>query len=162
MTDIQAGLGLSQLARLDAMLERRRAIAARYDRLLADLAVTRPWRDPQATSSWHLYVVGLPDAVDRRAVFEAMQAEGVGVQVHYIPVHTQPDYQAQGFRRGDYPVAEAYYARSFSLPIFPDLTQAEQDHVVAALRRGLHVALSGGAKAEIRRPKPFATTDRVL
>jgi len=142
MTDIQAALGISQLARLDAMLERRRAIASRYDRLLADLTATRPWRDPLTNSSWHLYVVGLPEDLDRRAVFDAMHARGIGVQVHYIPVHTQPYYQALGFRRGDYPVAERYYARSFSLPIFPGLTDEDQDHVVEALAESLDEATS--------------------
>ena len=142
MSDIQAALGVSQLTRLDAMLDRRRSLAARYDRLLADLPVTRPWQDPQTNSSWHLYVVGLPPELDRRKVFEAMQAQGVGVQLHYIPVHTQPYYQALGVRRGDYPATESYSARSFSLPIFPDLTEAEQDHVVETLRRVLDVEMS--------------------
>jgi UDP-4-amino-4,6-dideoxy-N-acetyl-beta-L-altrosamine transaminase len=159
MTDIQAALGLSQLARLDAMLDRRRRLAARYDRLLADLPVLQPWQDPQTNSSWHLYVVGLPEHLDRRGVFEAMHARGVGVQVHYIPVHTQPYYQALGFRRGDYPVAERYYARSFSLPIFPDLTDDDQDRVVEALQRSLALAASGlrhdrHADAALAGPQP--------
>jgi UDP-4-amino-4,6-dideoxy-N-acetyl-beta-L-altrosamine transaminase len=151
MTDIQAALGLSQLKRLDAMLDRRRALAARYDRLLADLPVTRPWRDPDGTSSWHLYVIGLPEQLDRRAVFDAMHARGVGVQVHYIPVHTQPYYQALGFRQGDYPVAETYYARSFSLPLFPDLTQDAQDRVVAALKQSLDDDKFGQDQAPLQR-----------
>jgi len=149
MTDIQAALGLSQLSRLDKMLERRRGLAARYDRLLADIPVTRPWQDPLTTSSWHLYVIGLPTDLDRRAVFEAMHAQGVGVQVHYIPVHTQPYYQALGFRGGDYPSSERYYARSFSLPVFPDLTREEQDHVVDALKRSLEGAITKAKHAEL-------------
>ena len=137
MTDIQAALGVSQLARLDQMLERRRHLAARYDQLLSDLPVTRPWQHPDTLSSWHLYVVAMPDQLDRREVFEAMQAQGVGVQVHYIPVHTQPYHRAMGFNVGDFPVAERYYKSAFSLPLFPDLSDGEQYQVVEALRKAL-------------------------
>jgi UDP-4-amino-4,6-dideoxy-N-acetyl-beta-L-altrosamine transaminase len=138
MTEIHAALGLSQLQRLPAFLERRRQLAARYDRLLAGMAgVTPPWQSPDTLSSWHLYIVRLDPRIDRARVFGAMQAAGIGVQVLYIPVHTQPYYRAMGFALGDFPEAEAFYASSFTLPIFPDLTDAEQDRVVTVLAEAI-------------------------
>ena len=136
MTELQAALGLSQLDRLDAFVARRNALADRYDALLGDLPVARPGRRPGVLSAFHLYVVRV-DPARRRAVFEGLRARGIGVQVHYIPVHTQPYYQALGFRPGDFPGAEAWYAAAISLPLFPDLTEADQDAVVAALKAEL-------------------------
>lgn len=149
MTDFQAALGQSQFGRLDAFLAARRAIAARYDEALCGLDVVCPAQSSDALSSWHLYVVQV--AGDRRrAVFEAMQARGIGVQVLYIPVHRQPYYEALGFSAGDFPVAEDYYARSFTLPIFPALTQAQQGQVVDALAASLaEVGAKAGSKADV-------------
>lgn len=135
MTDLQAALGRSQLARLDGFLARRRELARRYDRLLAVLPLARPPLDEE--SSWHLYAVRLRDAARRRPVFEALRAAGIGVNVHYIPVHLQPDYRRLGFGPGDYPVAEAYYAGALSLPLHARLTDTEQDYIVAALGNAL-------------------------
>ncbi len=141
MTDIQAALGLSQLARLDDYVAARRRLADRYDHLLAGLPLKTPWRDSQAGSAWHLYVIRLEDAAlaspGRRAVFEHLRAAGIGVNVHYIPVHLQPDYRRLGFAPGDFPVAEDYYARAITLPLYPGLSDAEQDRVVAVLREAL-------------------------
>lgn len=141
MTDIQAALGLSQLARLDDYVAARRRLADRYDHLLAGLPLQTPWRDAQAGSAWHLYVIRLEDAAlarpGRRAVFEHLRAAGIGVNVHYIPVHLQPDYRRLGFAPGDFPVAEDYYARTITLPLYPGLSDAEQDRVVAELTEAL-------------------------
>ena len=140
MTDIQAALGLSQLGRLEAFVRRRHELAARYDCLLRDLDLVRPWQHPDAESAWHLYVVRLsgPDGGRRRArVFRALRDEGIGVNVHYIPVHTQPHYRRLGFQSGNYPNAEDYYSGSITLPLHPGLTEAEQDRVVEALARAL-------------------------
>ncbi|MFN3303982.1 MAG: UDP-4-amino-4,6-dideoxy-N-acetyl-beta-L-altrosamine transaminase [Roseateles sp.] len=134
MTELQAALGRSQLRRLPAMQARREALAARYDCILRELPLRLPPRRDGAQSAWHLYAVELEDAVRRRAVFEALRAQGIGVQVHYIPIHTQPYYRALGFRPGDFPAAEDYYARTISLPLFPAMTEADQDRVAAALR----------------------------
>ncbi len=136
LTEMQAALGLAQLPRLDAFLTRRRAIADRYDALLKGLPVRVPARREGALSAWHLYIVRV-EAARRRAVFEHMRAAGFGVQVLYIPVHTQPFYRAKGFKTGDFPVAEDYYARSFTLPIHPTLSDDEQESVVAALAEAL-------------------------
>ena len=135
LTDIQAALGHSQLQRLDDYVARRQHLATRYDRMLAALPLRLPYRDPAHRSALHLYPVQVPG--DRRRVFDALRQAGIGVNVHYIPVHTQPDYARFGFQRGDFPVAEAYYERAISLPLYPLLTEAEQDQVVAALRDAL-------------------------
>lgn len=133
LTDMQAVLGLSQLQRLGDYVERRHAIARRYDAQLAGLPLTLPYQLPASHSALHLYPVQLDDPSRRRQVFEAMRAAGVGVNVHYIPVHLQPYYRRLGHAPGDYPQAEAYYARALSLPMFPTLEQASQDHVINAL-----------------------------
>ncbi len=135
MTDMQAALGLSQLGRLEHFLARRRSLARRYHSLLADLPVNRP--TPDEDSAWHLFAVRLHDAARRRQVFERMRAAGIGVNVHYIPVHLQPYYRRRGFKPGDFPNAEAYYAGALSLPLHARLTEAEQDRVVASLREAL-------------------------
>lgn len=140
MTELQAALGRSQLTRLGAMQARRAALAARYDTLLADLPLQLPPRRPDADSAWHLYVVELDETrtgASRREVFDALRQAGIGANVHYIPIHTQPFYAARGFRRGDFPAAERYYARALSLPLFPGMTEAEQDRVVQVLGQAL-------------------------
>jgi len=140
MTDLQAALGLSQMHRLDDYVTRRHALAARYDALLADLPVTRPWQHPDSYSGLHLYVVrvdGGGEGARRRKVFEGLRSRGIGVNVHYIPVHTQPYYRTLGFAPGDFPAAEAYYAEAISLPMYPTLSESEQDRVVQALREAL-------------------------
>ncbi len=133
MTDMQAALGLSQLARLDDYVERRHAIAQRYDAALRDQALQLPWRDPCDRSALHLYPVQVLAPRGRRAVFDAMRAAGIGVNVHYIPVHLQPDYRRLGHAAGDFPQAEAYYARALSLPMFPTLDGAAQQRVIDTL-----------------------------
>lgn len=135
MTDMQAALGASQLRRLDAFVAARRRLAARYDALLADSGLILPWQHAQARSSYHLYPVQVPHAAMRRAVFDGLRAAGIGVQVHYIPVHLQPYYRRLGFREGDFPAAEAYYRRAISLPMYAALTDAQQDFVVERLLR---------------------------
>ena len=140
ITDIQAALGCSQLARIDDYVQRRHRLAARYDELLAGLPVIVPARSADAHSALHLYPIQVDVARcgrGRREVFDALRQAGIGVNVHYIPVHTQPYYRRMGFRPGDFPRAEAYYAQAISLPMFATLSDAQQDEVVAALRRAL-------------------------
>lgn len=136
MTDLQAALGLSQMQRLDAFIAKRHAIARRYDGLLADLAVTTPWQHPDSYSGLHLYVIRLKLNEIRkthREVFETLREAGIGVNLHYIPVHRQPYYEGLGFRAGHCPMAEQYYAEAISLPMYPGLTKTQQDQVVSAL-----------------------------
>lgn len=137
MTDIHAALGISQLQRLGEYISRRRQIAGRYDALLAESDIGLPWRHPDAESAFHLYIVRLGeyrDLVRRREVFDRLRSAGIASQVHYIPVHLQPYYRNLGFKTGDFPEAERYYCEALTLPIFPRLTDVEQDHVIATLR----------------------------
>jgi dTDP-4-amino-4,6-dideoxygalactose transaminase len=136
MTDLQAALGASQMRRLDAFLARRRQLVARYRQALCGLPVQLPAEGVDAESAWHLFVVRVA-AERRRAVFEALRAADIGVNVHYIPVHLQPDYQRLGFARGQFPHAEQYYQEAITLPLHAALTDAQQDHVVAALAQAL-------------------------
>ena len=137
MTDIQAALGLSQLGRLDQYVKTRHAIVARYEEMLSDFPIALPVRRSGRYSALHLYAVLVPDPTSRWTIFQSMREAGVGVNVHYIPVHTQPYYRQLGFNLGDFPKAEEYYARTISLPIYPTLTQSEQDNVVSALKRAI-------------------------
>lgn len=136
MTDLQAALGLSQMCRLDDFVSKRHAFAQRYNRLFADLPVVTPWQHQDGYSGLHLYIVRLKlDQIRKthRQVFESLKEANIGVNLHYIPVHTQPYYEAMGFKHGDYPEAERYYAEAISLPLFPTMTEVQQDRVVAVL-----------------------------
>jgi dTDP-4-amino-4,6-dideoxygalactose transaminase len=140
MTDIQAALGASQMTRLAQFVDTRHRLAARYNQLLGGLPITLPWQHPDGRSALHLYPIRLrPNEIGRtrREVFEALRADGIGVNVHYIPVHTQPYYRDLGFRPGDFPESEAYYAEAISIPLYATLTEAGQDKVVAAIRRAV-------------------------
>jgi len=137
LTDIAAALGESQLACLEEYVERRRALAERYDRLLDGLPCRSLARTPDAESAWHLYVVRLDEPHRRRSAFEALRAREIGVNVHYIPVPAQPDFARLGFDMADFPGAAAYYAGALSLPLYPGLSDYDQDAVVAALREVL-------------------------
>lgn len=140
MTDLQAALGGSQLERLDRYVQRRHELAQRYNQLLQPLPVTIPWQHPDSYSGLHLYVIRLQldrIAKSHRQVFEALRAAGIGVNLHYIPVHTQPYYRQRGFNHGDFPEAERYYAEAISLPLFATMTEQQQDQVVAALVEAL-------------------------
>jgi UDP-4-amino-4,6-dideoxy-N-acetyl-beta-L-altrosamine transaminase len=137
LSDIQAALGYSQIQRLGDYVARRQHFAERYDRLLADISVLTPYRDPNHHSALHLYPIQLRDGEVRRHAFQALRDAGFGVNVHYIPVHTQPDFQRFGFKSGDFPVAESYYSRAISLPLFPKLTESQQDEVCVTLRNTL-------------------------
>lgn len=140
MTEIQAALGSSQATRLDQYVARRHTLAQRYDELLAKMPLTRPWQHPDSYSGLHLYVIRLQlDRINKshRQVFESLREQGIGVNLHYIPVHTQPHYQRLGFNTGDFPEAESYYAEAISLPMFQTMSESQQDMVVAALYEAL-------------------------
>ncbi len=140
MTELQAALGISQVGRLDQYVARRHELARRYDELLQELPVITPWQHPDSYSGFHLYVIRLRlDLIARshREVFEALRNRGIGVNLHYIPVHIQPFYQAMGFERDDFPESMRYYGEAISLPLFPLLTDQQQVEVVAALKEAL-------------------------
>ncbi len=136
MTDIHAALGLSQMTRIDEFVSARHKVARRYDALLAELDVVRPWQHPDTWSALHLYVVRIASNCrygSHKIVFERLRANGIGVNLHYIPVYRQPYYEAIGFRREDFPNSELYYEEAISLPIFPAITEAEQNWVIEVL-----------------------------
>jgi UDP-4-amino-4,6-dideoxy-N-acetyl-beta-L-altrosamine transaminase len=140
MTDIQAALGISQMNRLDEYVSRRHRISERYLRLLQGLTISFQEQSPEAYSAYHLFVIRLDLArisLTHRQVFDSMRDQGIGVNLHYIPVHTQPYYHKMGFNRGDFPESEQYYAEAISLPMYAGLTDGEQDQVVEALKKSL-------------------------
>jgi UDP-4-amino-4,6-dideoxy-N-acetyl-beta-L-altrosamine transaminase len=138
MTDIQAALGHSQMSRLDAFVAKRHALVERYNQKLAALPVTLPFQHPDSWSAYHLYIIRLQTGKLKQShaeIFEGLRQAGIGVNLHYIPVHLQPYYQQLGFRAGDFPEAEKYYREAISLPLYPDLTETQQDMVVSALEK---------------------------
>ena len=126
MTELQGALGVSQMANLDTFVARRHQLANRYDTLLAELPIILPFRNPKNYSGLHLYPIQIkPESGrTRKQVFDSLRAQNIGVNVHYIPVHTQPYYAKLGFKQGDFPHAESYYAQAISLPLYYDLTEA--------------------------------------
>lgn len=137
MTDIQAALGASQMTRLDAFVARRRELAARYDELLRELPLVTPHVIEGANPSWHIYVVHMMlDQIGKtkQQIFEEMREHGIVLNLHYIPVHRQPYYENMGFRQGDFPESEKYYEEAFTLPLYYDLTNDEQDEIIRAFR----------------------------
>jgi UDP-4-amino-4,6-dideoxy-N-acetyl-beta-L-altrosamine transaminase len=136
MTDIQAALGVSQMRQLDEFVEQRHVISRGYENLLKDASVKLPWVHPDTYSALHLYIVRLSAGdlkISRREVFERMRSEGIGVNLHYIPVYRQPYYERMGFKTEEFPEAELYYAEAITLPIFPGLTSEQQADVVRRL-----------------------------
>jgi len=142
LTDIQAALGISQLSRVDAFVNRRREIADFYDAKLINLPLSLPKRYSGSQSSWHLYVIRLQlDVIQlsKKKIFEMLWDNSVPVNVHYIPVHTQPYYQSKGFKVGSFPNSEKHYQEALSLPIHCNLEDDELEHIVTAIRETLNV-----------------------
>lgn len=138
MSDIHAALGVQQLKKLDWFIEQRQRIVNRYYKALKELPITTLEQKNYGKSSWHLFVIQLPKA-KRKQVFEFMRKHEIYVQVHYIPIHTQPYYQSLGFAVGDFPNCEKYYETCLSIPIYPTLTDDQQVYVVELLARALNV-----------------------
>lgn len=137
LTDIQAALGISQMTRIDDFIRRRHEIAGRYDRELSSIPILAPWQSPDIYSSYHLYVIRVSAASGgktQRQAYDELQAKGVNVNLHYIPVYRQPYFQAMGFERGYCPEAEAYFTQALSIPMYPTLTDDEQGHVISVLQ----------------------------
>ena len=140
MTELQAALGVTQMQRLDQYVARRHQLARRYDDLLTGLPVTAPWQHADSYSGLHLYVIRLQlDKIQKthRQVFEALRELGIGVNLHYIPVHTQPFYERMGFKPGDFPQSQTYYQEAISIPMFQTMTDEQQDEVIVALRQAV-------------------------
>ena len=140
LTDLQAALGNSQMQRLDDYVSKRHVIAERYNTLLTDLPVERPWQDPDNYSSYHLYVIRLKlEEINKtqREVFEKLRESGIGVNLHYIPIYRQPYYEHLDIDKSAYPEAEQYYSEVISLPIYPSLSHQQQDEVVSYLKAAI-------------------------
>jgi len=139
LTDLQAALGLSQLAKADRFLRRRREIADRYFEAFRDMPeISLQVRHDDRESAWHLFIIRLNTGclrVDRRQVFEALKAENIGVNVHYIPVYLQPYYRDLGYSEGDCPRAEELYSDMMTLPLFPSMTEQDVSDVIEAVNK---------------------------
>lgn len=137
MTDMQAALGVSQMQRLNEYVTKRHELAKRYNEMLKDLTITLPWQSEDSYSGLHLYVIRLQlDKISKThlEVFNGMREAGILVNLHYIPVHLQPYYQEIGFKEGQFPKAEEYYKEAISLPMFPTMTEEQQNQVVSTLK----------------------------
>lgn len=140
MTELQAALGVSQMERLDQYIARRHQLAARYNEQLSTLPITLPWQHADSYSGLHLYVIRLQlekIAKTHRQVFESLREQGIGVNLHYIPVHTQPYYARMGFKPEEFPEAQSYYREAISIPMFQTMTSDQQDAVIASLQKAI-------------------------
>jgi len=136
LSDLHAALGISQLAKLPDFIASRTEQAHFYQQQLHNLPITLPQVPEFTRSAWHLYVIEL-EKHDRKAIYNALKQRNVGVNVHYIPIHTHPHYQQLGFQWGQFPNAENYYNVALTLPLFPSMSKAQQMHVVTSLREVL-------------------------
>lgn len=142
MTDVQAALGLSQMARLDEFVLHRQAIARHYDQALADLSLKTPWQHADSYSSYHLYSIRLKlveGEQTQRNTYDELRAQGILVNLHYIPVYRQPYYEVMGFKEGYCPEAEQYFREALSIPMYPAMSDAQVDEVTRRLREALDV-----------------------
>lgn len=139
MTDIHAALGVSQLERIDEYVDKRNKLAEIYTNQLKYLKLMLPEVKKGIKSSWHLYIIQLTDEAEiaREVLFKKLRNEGIGVNVHYIPVHLQPYYQGLGFRAGDFPIAEKYYSRAVTIPLYPQLNESAQAKIIRVLKEFL-------------------------
>jgi dTDP-4-amino-4,6-dideoxygalactose transaminase len=140
MTELQAALGVSQMKRLDEFIAKRHILQERYDSLLSSLPIIKPYQDKDSYSALHLYPIQIDLGKankSRQQVFNELRENGVGVNVHYIPIHMQPYYAQLGFKEGHFPISEMYYKRAISIPIFSSMSLSQQDEVVSAIKKVL-------------------------
>ena len=140
MTDMQAALGCSQMDSLDEFVARRRYLVKRYNEKLKNLPLRTPYQDEATNPSWHIYIIRVDFTkvvLSKQEIFARMRDRGIVLNLHYIPVHTQPYYQKLGFQKGDFPVSEKYYEEAITLPLYYDLTDEQQDEVIEALKEVL-------------------------
>lgn len=140
MTDMQAALGCSQMDSLDEFVARRRYLVKRYNEKLKNLPLRTPYQDEATNPSWHIYIIRVDFTkvkLSKKEIFARMRDRGIVLNLHYIPVHTQPYYRKLGFQKGDFPVSEKYYEEAITLPLYYDLTDEQQDEVIEALKEVL-------------------------
>lgn len=137
MTELQAALGVSQMHRVEEFVRRRHELAHKYHSELSDLPLVLPWQHPDSYSGMHLFIIRLKldeRSKSHREVFDQLRERGIGVNLHYIPIHMQPYYASMGFRVGDFPEAERYYQEAISIPLYHSMTDEQQAEVIRALR----------------------------
>ncbi len=142
LTDFQCALGLSQLKKIDKFIKRRREIVAKYNKAFKDIqGVIIPTERDYVKSAWHIYSIQLcleKLKVGRKKIFEELQKEGIGVQIHYIPLHLQPFYRKKySYKVGDFPVAERYYQRAITIPLFPKMIDEEVNKVIKTVKKAI-------------------------
>ena len=140
MTELQAALGISQMQRLDEFIAKRHILQENYDSLLSALPIIKPYQDNDSYSALHLYPIQIDlnkVSKNREQIFNVLIKSGIGVNVHYIPIHTQPYYFQFGFSEGDFPNSESYYSRAISIPLFHTMTAEQQIKVLDELKRAL-------------------------
>ena len=137
---MQCALGLSQLRKIDQFVQRRNILAERYHDFLSRLPLVLPKILPYNYSAYHLYVIQIDSAqtnISRKKLFDHLREANIGVNVHYIPIHLQPYYRRFGFQKGDFPIAEAYYQHTITLPLYYGLSESYQDFIVQQLKLGI-------------------------
>ena len=137
MTDMQAALGCSQMDSLDEFVARRRYLVKRYNEKLKNLPLRTPYQDEATNPSWHIYIIRVDFTkvkLSKKEIFARMRDRGIALNLHYIPVHTQPYCRNLGFKKGDFPVSETYYEEAITLPLYYDLTDEQQDQIIQALK----------------------------
>lgn len=141
MNDIQAALGISQLKKIETFLNRRKKIADNYNVAFKNLPLKLPQREPLAISSWHLYVIQINDKMQRKDIFQHLRNNGIGVNVHYMPIYLHPYYKTLGYKPGYLPISEDYYSKAISIPIHAGLSETEQEVVVTEIKNKLNALL---------------------
>ena len=138
MNDIQAALGLSQLKRLDDHVKRRHEIAEYYNLKLNNLPLELPWQSPNVFSSYHLYPILIKNNFDnkfQKRVYNELIRNKIQANLHYIPVHRHPFYENLGFKKNDFPVAEKFYTKALSIPMYASLKREQQDYIIDTLKK---------------------------
>ncbi|SVD87645.1 uncharacterized protein METZ01_LOCUS440499, partial [marine metagenome] len=137
MTELQAALGVSQMKRLDEFVAKRHSLQERYDLLLKNLPIIKPFQAENTYSALHLYPIQIvlnKVQKSRKQIFNELRDKGIGVNVHYMPIHMQPYYRQFGFNEGDFPNSEDYYSQAISIPLFHSMSLVQQDEVIAKLK----------------------------
>lgn len=141
ITDIQCALGCSQMKKLEYFIARRQELAKRYNEAFANCSdIVIPYQMPETVSGWHLYIIQVKNH-NRREIFDKLRADGIGVNVHYIPVYMHPYYQEHGFKNVHCPVAEEIYSNMISLPLYPGLTDEQQEFVIRKVKESVYEAI---------------------
>ena len=138
MTELQAALGTSQMKRLNQFISKRHILQERYDSLLSSLPIIKPYQDKDSYSALHLYPIQIDlDKTNksRQQIFNELRENGIGVNVHYIPIHMQPYYTQLGFKEGYFPISEEYYKREISLPLFNSMNLEQQDKIISTIKK---------------------------